>query len=174
MTTSIPAVSDAPRAGPLRGSYWVVPGRFLAGRYPASEELPDLRAAGVDVFLDLTGPGEEMLAPYEELLEDASYRRFPVPDFGHPSPKSMAALLDLLDEELAAGRVVYLHCRFGIGRTGTVVGCHLVRSGRSGEDALAAIAAWRGDGLVPETEAQRELVLGWDEPGARKETTAEA
>jgi protein-tyrosine phosphatase len=167
-------VSDAPRAGPLPGSYWVVPGRFLAGRYPASEELQDLRAAGVDSFVDLTAPGEEMLAPYEEDLAGASYRRFPVPDFGHPSPESMAALLDLLEDELGAGRVVYLHCRFGIGRTGTVVGCHLVRGGRSGEDALAAIAAWRGDGLVPETEAQRELVLGWDEARARKETSREA
>ncbi|HXV56231.1 MAG TPA: hypothetical protein VD704_00050 [Gaiellaceae bacterium] len=167
-------MSVAPRAGPLPGSYWVVPGRFLAGRYPASEELPELRAAGIDAFVDLTAPGEEMLAPYEDLLEGASYRRFPVPDFGHPSQESMAALLDLLDEELAAGRVVYLHCRFGIGRTGTVVGCHLVRGGRSGEDALAAIAAWRGDGLLPETEAQRELVLRWGEARARKETSTEA
>jgi protein-tyrosine phosphatase len=31
--------------------------------------------------------------------------------------------LDAIHSELAAGGVVYLHCRGGCGRTGTVVGC---------------------------------------------------
>lgn len=33
---------------------------------------------------------------------------------------------------LAAGQTVYVHCYGGIGRTGTVVGCWLVRHGLSG------------------------------------------
>ena len=32
---------------------------------------------------------------------------------------------------------IYLHCQAGIGRTGTVVGCYLVRHGLSGRAALS-------------------------------------
>ena len=72
-----------------------------------------------------------------------------------------------------------MHCWGGIGRTGTVVGCHLVRSGLTGDDALAAVA--RGFlgmsksrllkylGGSPETRAQREMVRTWRESPARAE-----
>ena len=46
---------------PLPNSYWVLPGRFLAGEYPGSgarrlvaERLGELLAAGVDQVIDLT------------------------------------------------------------------------------------------------------------------------
>lgn len=147
----------------MPGSYWVVPGRLLAGRYPDPDELEALRVAGVDAFFDLTIEGEEGLAPYEDFLGEDEHARFGVLDFGRPSPRQMGEILDALDAALEVGRTAYVHCRYGIGRTGTVAGCYLVRHGRSGEAALAAIGAWRGDGLLPETDAQRGLVLGWTE-----------
>ena len=84
----------------------------------------------------------------------------------------MSRILDHIDAELAAGRKVYLHCWGGIGRTGTAVGCHLVRSGQSGVEALATIAElWRGVSEQkrrdfpesPQTRAQREFVNAWVE-----------
>ena len=58
---------------PLPNSYWVLPGRFLAGEYPASggkrgaeERLGGLLAAGIDLFIDLTEPDES--PAYEMLL----------------------------------------------------------------------------------------------------------
>ena len=71
----------------------------------------------------------------------------------------MARILDSIDASLAAGEVVYVHCLAGIGRTGTVIGCYLVRHGLSGEEALARVEALRGAG--PETPEQRELVRSW-------------
>jgi protein-tyrosine phosphatase len=70
------------------------------------------------------------------------------------------------DSAREQGLGVYLHCWGGIGRTGTVVGCWLVRHGASGSAALDRIAELHGatpDGArrSPETEAQREAVLGW-------------
>ena len=63
---------------PLPNSYWVLPGRFLAGEYPASggkrgaeERLGGLLAAGIDLFIDLTEPGE--CPPYDELLPGSVY-----------------------------------------------------------------------------------------------------
>jgi hypothetical protein len=67
---------------------------------------------------------------------------------------------------------VYLHCWGGTGRTGTAVGCHLVRTGKSGSEALATIAElWQTVSEMkrrdfpesPQTRAQRAFVEGWVE-----------
>ncbi|MBK8049591.1 MAG: dual specificity protein phosphatase family protein [Anaerolineales bacterium] len=98
--------------------------------------------------------------------------RFSIPDMDTPAPVDLRRILDTIDAELGAGEVLYVHCFGGIGRTGTIVGCHLVRSGMAGRDAIATIAALRreipnGWRASPETEAQRNLVLSWHESKAR-------
>lgn len=75
----------------------------------------------------------------------------------------MQMILDTLDSAMESGHTVYLHCHGGRGRTGTVVGCWLVRHGRTGEQALARIAELRGDHESPETREQRAFVLNWKE-----------
>lgn len=147
----------------MRSHYWVEPGRLLAGSYPA--DFDELRAAGVTLFLDLTEEGEYGLAPYAGALDGARAVRMPVRDFGCPSAAEMTKILDLIDAELARDEVVYVHCYGGIGRTGTVVGCYLVRHGRTGDEALTDLERLRGGGRrSPETDEQREMVLGWIDP----------
>lgn len=161
--------------------YWVLPGRFLAGEYPAhmdrpqvEERLDALLGAGLDTFFDLTEPGE--LESYFPTLQaragllgkTLSHRRFPIPDFGLPTPDTMQRLLDAIEAALGAGHNIYLHCWGGIGRTGMTVGCYLVRQGHSGAEALAEIAALRAAlrgsrfyARSPETAEQVEFVKSW-------------
>jgi hypothetical protein len=166
--------------GPIEGSYWVQE-RFAAGAYPRAwprfrlqNKLRALLHAGTTFFLDLTEPGEGRLRPYESLLYREAqamegrvrYTRVPVPDFDCPTESEMRQILDLIDGALAMGEGVYLHCHAGIGRTGTVVGCFLVRRGWGGQEALDKIAELRR-GLEsasqpsPITPGQRGLVLDW-------------
>jgi len=77
-------------------------------------------------------------------------------------------ILDTLDASLAAGRKVYLHCFGGIGRTGTAVGCYLVRHGKTGEQALSQLAEWwqavpkhTRFPRSPEIDAQVQFILDW-------------
>ena len=57
-------------------------------------------------------------------------------------PPRQMSLFGYDDAELQTGRKIYLHCWGGIGRTGTTVGCYLVRSGKTGEEALRQLAEW--------------------------------
>jgi hypothetical protein len=166
---------------PIADSYWVLPGQLLAGEYPGDLEdeqarykLRRLLEAGITLFLDLTEEGEHALRPYAHLLQkeaaalgrSATHFRLPIPDYGAPSSAQMKRIMDLLDAGLQSEQIIYVHCYGGIGRTGTVVGCFLVRHGLSGEAALAHIAALRRDTPdswkhSPETDKQRQMVLGW-------------
>jgi predicted protein tyrosine phosphatase len=133
--------------------------------------------AGVRQFVDLTEAGEYNLRPYWPIVQELAaargvavdHTRLAIPDMGTPPPAHMAAILDTIDASVAAGRGVYVHCFGGIGRTGTVVGCYLVRHGARAEDALAEIARRRvgtpdGHRRSPETDAQWRMVRAWREP----------
>lgn len=168
---------------PIIESYWVEPERFLAGEYPAHafgeqlrQHLDTFLDYGIDTFIDLTDPDE--LPSYLPILKeqagynkvDLNYKRFTITDHSIPEPETMRAILDEIDSVLEAGRKVYLHCWGGIGRTGTVVGCYLVRHGQSGEQALRQLAEWWKDvpksriwPHTPETKRQMEFILNWDE-----------
>jgi hypothetical protein len=142
---------------PVEGAYWVDPERLLAGRYV--DDVEGLLAAGVTLFVDLTEDGE--LPSYAgRVLHPARHVRRPIGDFSVTTEELMRETLDLIDAELESGGIVYLHCRGGCGRTGTVVACHLARHGLAGEDALARVEELCG-WSCPETEEQRAMVLGW-------------
>ena len=145
-------------------AYWVTPGRLMAGPYAGAEyeddaiaKLESLTRVGVTHFLDLTEEGEPNhfqipLSPYETLIEriqngggrPATYRRMPIRDTTVPTLSEMRVILDHLSEQLGAGETVYVHCWGGTGRTGTVVGCHLVESGMPADRVVGHIATLRG------------------------------
>ncbi|HWZ64824.1 MAG TPA: ADP-ribosylglycohydrolase family protein [Steroidobacteraceae bacterium] len=160
---------------PFANCYWVLPGRLLAGEYPAGltreatrERLQRLAAAGIGCCVDLTVAGE--LPPYQECLPaGCEHRRFPITDHGVPAERGeMAQALEFLHQALSSDRAVYLHCRAGIGRTGMVAGCLLAERGFSGEAALVELnRLWQQSGRaahwpsVPETPAQVAYVREW-------------
>ncbi|HZM22573.1 MAG TPA: hypothetical protein VFC02_12575, partial [Anaerolineales bacterium] len=132
--------------------------------------------AGFNTFIDLTRPNES--SPYFRILIEQSqaydvkvnYQRFPIGDFGLPTIEQMTSILDTIDNELQAGRKIYLHCWGGIGRTGTTVGCYLVRRGKTGEEALRQLAEWWREvpksqyhSHSPETYEQMEFVRNWED-----------
>ncbi|MBV9343973.1 MAG: ADP-ribosylglycohydrolase family protein [Gammaproteobacteria bacterium] len=172
----------------LGNAYWVVPGRFLAGEHPAAAgtatlraRLKALRAAGINCFIDLTEAGEAV-SYARELPAGVAYFRQPIHDHGLPdSPARMSEILDCLAAALRDERRVYLHCRAGIGRTGTVAGCWLVEQGRTGTEALAELnRLWQQSprslqwSSIPETDSQIDYVRRWRRDGTEADPLLEA
>ena len=140
-----------------------------------------LAAAGITSFIDLTQSRE--LTAYDGLLpKGVDYLRWPIQDHGVPADrKQVESLLAYVRHALDAGKIIYLHCRAGIGRTGTIAGCLLAEQGLSGTDALAELnrlwkqcarsARWPE---VPETFEQSQFVRHWKRAAAPADATAGA
>ncbi len=166
---------------PIPESYWVRPDQLVAGVYPmrvdAAEQAMHQRvrrflAVGITSFVDLTEAHE--FVPYLPILRAVvpegaglpAYQRLPIRNWDIPLPLMMVQILDTIETALAKGQRVYVHCAGGIGRTGTVVGCYLVRHGMQGEAALEEIMRLRhamlnGGDLSPRREPQRQMVRTW-------------
>ena len=169
------------KSRPDDNCYLIPNTRLIAGHYPGSFDPDEARTKlkslvdfGVDYFVDVTSP-DDRLTPYEEMLREEAgergieYRAFPIPDMGITDPETMNRILDELDAAAKAGHATYVHCWGGVGRTGTVVGCYLVRHGRTGDDALDEVnrlfkttkQSSRFPEGSPQMDAQREFVRGW-------------
>lgn len=172
---------------PFAHSYWVVPGKFLAGYYPgdtdpeeALKKLKGLLHAGIRHVINLMEEDERDMfmrpfIPYQEIFRRLAREMactvtcvsMPIRDVDIPSRQEMRLILDGIDRAIAQERPVYVHCLGGKGRTGTVVGCYLARHGlANGEEALLMIRELRRNHpeariTSPETHDQRDFVKSW-------------
>ena len=171
---------------PFDRSYWVIPGKLLAGYYPGDREpatthakLQALLDSGVRHVINLVE--EERLDNYgrpidypsrlAEIARDmgisVTYSHNPITDLGIPTREKMKSILDDVDDAIESGKPVYVHCLAGIGRTGSVVGCYLARHDIAvGAKALDLIRRLRANDPhahvpSPESDIQQDLVRSW-------------
>jgi len=161
-------------AGP-RPLYWI--NQFAAGNLaimaaprPADQLeaiMLDWKDEGVDVIVSLLEESEipGLIEAERTLCEEigVEFFSFPVRDKTVPdSADTLAVIARRLADRIIAGKAVAIHCRAGIGRSTTLAACVLILLGVEGDIALDMIASARGL-EVPETEAQRQWVLGFSQ-----------
>lgn len=147
--------------GPWRGQL------FLAARPRGGDWLQDdlsnWKKAKIDTVLSLLTPEEEADLGLRQEQEESKklgmeFCSFPIPD--RQVPKSEAKWADILERvtrDLTDGKNVVVHCRQGIGRSGLVAACLLVRKGMSPGAAVDSVSAARGV-AIPETPEQRDWI----------------
>jgi atypical dual specificity phosphatase len=126
---------------------------------PLAEDLWDLREAGVDVLISLEA--EHELSTPDVEAASIEHRTAPFADMHAPAAHDMIDLCIALDGLFAAGKSVCVHCRAGLGRTGTVLAAYLLWKGHSVEAALQKIRA--KEPKFVSTETQERFLRALDE-----------
>jgi protein-tyrosine phosphatase len=153
------------------GIYWLDgpwPGRLGLAARPRggdwlSDEMAIWKRAGVGVVLSLLTPDEERDLDLVDEASEAKRQKMkfwslPIPDRQvSKSETKLAETLDKVSNALSTGENVLVHCRQGVGRTGLVAACLLVKSGMSPGAAVENVSAARGV-PVPETVEQRDWI----------------
>jgi atypical dual specificity phosphatase len=123
----------------LAGFRWIVSGALAGSAQPGlladlADDVEFLRSRHIVRIVTLTSeplPASVAAAGFELM-------HFPIMDMGIPTPRACARLCADLVEQMHA-RPVLLHCRGGLGRTGTIAACCLVSLGQAPEAALARV-----------------------------------
>ncbi|MDR0362617.1 MAG: dual specificity protein phosphatase family protein [Planctomycetota bacterium] len=133
---------------------YVIPDQLAGCAKPRGQKgLLALSRRGIGAVVSLTEEAldEKMLAKYGVMP-----LHLPIQDFTPPTQEQMDAFVRYVDERLAEGRKVAVHCHAGMGRTGTMLACYLMSRGMSAADAMRRIRALRPGSI--ETPAQEECL----------------
>lgn len=118
----------ASHRGPTKRSNWVVPGVLMAGDRSGLDSEAGLGAllkAGVTTIVCLQSRQETRASVnYKRraraLREDVSFVEQPITDQEVTADEMVEDLVDQLLRRMAGGEILYVHCRGGHGRTGTI------------------------------------------------------
>lgn len=151
--------------------YWLDglwPGKLAVAPRPRGgdwleDDIDSWKRAEVNVVLSLLTPDEERELDLrreagEVRRQGMEFSSFPIPDRQIPRSEALwADVLERINGSLSSGKNVLVHCRQGIGRSGLVAACLLVKKGMSPGAAIESVSATRGLS-VPETSAQRDWI----------------
>ena len=151
--------------------YWIGgpwPGKLAVGPRPRGgdwlkDDVAKWKRADVDAVLSLLTAEEERDLDLrgeagEVRTQEMQFTSFPIPDRQVPrSEAKLAEVLERIARDLSTGKNVLVHCRQGIGRSGLVAACLLVKKGMSPGAAVESVAVARGL-PVPETTEQRDWI----------------
>lgn len=140
---------------------FVIPQRLAGMSFPGimqplQEDLVYLQSCNIRGVVTLTERNldADLLAVYK-----LDYLHLPVRDFAPPTLGQIERFVAFVDAHMADNTGVVVHCQAGMGRTGTMLACYLVRQGSSPHESIHRIRSLRPGSI--ETSEQEEAVFDY-------------
>ena len=136
---------------------WIIEKKLAGSAIPTSKEEVDwLKEEGVKSIVTIR---EEPLE--EEWLEDVNYLHIHSNDMGVPEFDDLINSVDFLHQRITNDEPVMVHCLAGLGRTGTILACYLIKYEQmSADDAIQKVRNERHGSI--QSFSQEEIIFRFE------------
>ena len=136
---------------------WIIEKKLAGSAIPTSkEEIDWVKQEGVKSIVTIR---EEPLE--EEWLEDVNYLHIHSNDMGVPEFDDLINSVDFLHQRITNDEPVMVHCLAGLGRTGTILACYLIKYEQmSADDAIQKVRNERHGSI--QSFSQEEMIFRFE------------
>ncbi len=133
---------------------WLIDNKLAGSGMPTTlEEISWAQKQGVKSIITMT---EESLP--ESWVKDLKYLHLPTEDLSAPDMEQIDQAVEFIHERIQNEEPVMVHCAAGIGRTGTILACYLVKYQKSSaKDAIERVRKERPGSIQSESQ---EIAVG--------------
>jgi protein tyrosine/serine phosphatase len=129
LLSALPLAMAADATAPHVRNFGEVNDHLYRGGEPSLAGLQELAADGVKLIIDLREKGEAINLERAQVQElGMNYVNLPLRPFSAPTKGQMEQALALLFQ--SNSQIVFIHCRRGKDRTGTVIACYRIEHDR--------------------------------------------
>jgi tyrosine-protein phosphatase SIW14 len=158
LATAISAGASLPLTGVE--NFYKVDDQVYRGAQPSAAGFASLAKLGVKTIIDLREIGEHSQAGEEAIVKalGMQYVSIPLRGMARPDNGVVSHVLGLLNDSASAP--VFVHCKRGADRTGTIIACY--RISHDSWEPKRALSEARGDGMSIFQRSMQKYILHFE------------
>ena len=136
---------------------WIIEEKLAGSAIPTSkEEIDWIKQEGVRSIVTIR---EEPLE--DEWIKDVNYLHVHSNDMGIPEFSDLVNSVDFINQRITNDEPVMVHCLAGLGRTGTILACYLIKyEDMTADDAIEKVRRERHGSI--QSFSQEEIIFRFE------------